>query len=72
METKTHTKLLHESDFLGEVEVDLIDAEEGWGPYLSLEDVQRLDEVRLALRRGDIEAALKMAKVYRLTPVTAA
>ena len=72
METRKHTKLLHESDFLAEVEVDLIDSEEGWGPYLSLEDVQKLDDVRLALRRGDIESALKMAKVYRLTPVTAA
>lgn len=72
MRTRKHTKLVQENDFVAQVQVDLIDSEEGWGPYLSLEDVQKLDEVRLALRRGDLEAALKMAKVYRLTPVTAA
>jgi hypothetical protein len=72
MGTRKHTKLVHENDLLAQVEVDLTDSEEGRGPYLSLEDVQKLDDVRLALRRGDIEAALKMAKVYRLTPVTAA
>ena len=72
MAGRKHTRLVREKDLLAQVQVDLIDSEEGWGPYLSLEDVQKLDELRLALRRGDVEAALKMAKVYRLTPVTAA
>jgi hypothetical protein len=72
MAGRKHTRLERENDLLAEVEVSLVDSEEGWGPYLSLEDVQKLDDVRLALRRGDVEAALKMAKVYRLTPVTAA
>jgi hypothetical protein len=72
MTTPKHTKLVRERDFLAEVEVRLVESEERWGPDLSLEDVQKLDDVRLALRRGDIGAAMKMAKVYRLTPVTAA
>jgi hypothetical protein len=72
METRRNTKLVQENDLVAQVQVDLIGSEEGWCPYLSLEDVQKLDDVRLALRRGDIEAALKMAKVYRLTPVTVA
>ena len=71
MTMRKHRKFVHENDLVAEVEVDLIDADEAWGPYLSLDDVQKLDDVRVALRNGDIEAALKKAKVFRLTPVTA-
>jgi hypothetical protein len=38
-------------------------------PYLSLEDAGKLDDVREALRREDIDTARKLSKVYRLTPV---
>jgi hypothetical protein len=70
--TRKHTKLLHEGDYVAEVEVELIDADGGWGPYLSLEDVRKLDGLRVALQQGDIASALKCARVYRLTPITAA
>ncbi len=70
--TRKHTKLLHEGDYVAEVEVELIDADGGWGPYLSLDDVRKLDRVRVGLREGDIASALKCARVYRLTPITAA
>lgn len=72
MSTRKHVKLVHEGDYAAEVEVELIDANEGWGPYLSLEDVQKLDALRVALRKGDLAGALKCARVYRLTPITAA
>jgi hypothetical protein len=36
---------------------------------LSLEDAHKLDDVREALRRGDIEAAAKLARIFKLTPV---
>ena len=72
MNTRRHTKLLHEGDYVAEVEVELIDADAGWGPYLSLDDVHKLDRLRVALRQGDIVSALKCARVYRLTPITAA
>ena len=72
MRTRKHTKLLHEGDYVAEVEVELIESEDGWGPYLSLEDVRKLDDLRLALRREDVAAALSMGKVYRITPITAA
>jgi hypothetical protein len=49
----------------------LIYTEEGWSPYLLLDDAQKLDEVRQALRRGDLEAATRLAQVFKLTPVTA-
>ncbi len=70
--TRKHTKLLHEGDYVAEVEVQLIDADGGWGPYLSLEDVRKLDALRVALRQGDMASALKCARVYRLTPITVA
>ena len=70
--TRRHTKLLHEGDYVAEVEVELIDADGGWGPYLSLDDVRKLDSLRVALQQGDIASALKFARVYRLTQITAA
>jgi hypothetical protein len=49
----------------------LIETEEGWPPYLSLEDAEKLDKVREALRRGDVAEASRVARVYHLTPVSA-
>jgi hypothetical protein len=69
MTARRQTKLVHEGDYVAEVEVDLIQADEGWSPYLSLDDAYRLDDVREALRRGDIKAASRLARVYALTPV---
>ena len=69
MKTRTVKKLVHEGDFVAEVEVELIDTDEGWSPYLSLEDAARLDEVREALRRGDVKSASRVAQVFILTPV---
>ena len=49
------------------------DTQDGWAPYVSLEDAYKLDDVREALREGDIELASKLAaNVYRLTPVATA
>jgi hypothetical protein len=71
MSNRRQTKLVHEGEYVAEVEVELIESSEGWGPYLSLEDAQKLDEVREALRSGDLIAASKLARVYRLMPVPA-
>ena len=71
MSKKRQTKLVHEGEYVAEVEVELIESSEGWGPYLSLEDAQKLDEVREALRWGDLITANNLARVYRLTPVPA-
>ncbi len=62
-------KLVHEGDYVAEVEVHLVETGEGWSPYLTLEDAERLDDVREALRRGDLTAAAKLARVFHLTPV---
>ena len=71
MNKRRHTKLVREGQFAAEVEVELIEAGEGWSPYLSLDDAYKLDEVREALRRGDIPAASRLARVYTLTPISA-
>lgn len=63
-------RLVREGEFVAEVEVELVEAQGGWTPYLSLRDAYKLDDVREALREGDIERASQLAdRVYRLTPV---
>ncbi len=69
MSTRRQKKLVHEGDYVAEVEVELIQADAGWAPYLSVDDAYKLDDVREALRRGDIKTATRLARVYSLTPV---
>ena len=69
---KTRTKFIREGRFIAEVDVELIEDEHEWSPYLSVADVRKLDTVSLALRSGDLAAAAKLARVYELTPVLAA
>ena len=69
MTTRRHTKLVHEGKYVAEVNVDLIEMDTAWAPYLSLEEAYKLDDVRDALRRGDIKAASRLARVFTLTPV---
>jgi hypothetical protein len=70
MTRRRQTKLVREGEYVAEVEIELIDTGEGWSPYVSLADAQKLDDVREALRRGDIAAAGQRSRVFRLTPVT--
>jgi len=70
MNKRQHTKLIHEGQYVAEVAVELIETDEGWAPYLSVEDAYRLDDVRDALRRGDIRSAARQARVFTLAPVT--
>lgn len=51
------------------VEIDLIEADEGWASYLSLEDALKLDSVRQALRTGDLDKARALGRIFRLIPV---
>ena len=63
------TKLVQEGEYLAQVDVELIITGEGWSPYLSLEDACRLDDIRQSLRKGDLEAAARHSRVYKLTPI---
>jgi hypothetical protein len=69
--TRKSTKLVHEGDYAAEIDVDLIEDETGWSPYLSSQDAARVDKVRRALLSGDLKTASALAKVYRLEPVAA-
>ena len=66
---KNHTKLIHEGRYVAEVDIELIETDKGWSPYLSLIDAEKLDDVRTALQKGDLKAASRIARVYTLTPV---
>lgn len=70
MNTRRHTKLVREGQYAAEVDVELIEADDGWSPYLSVDDARKLDAVREALRCGDIVTASHHARVYSLTPVS--
>jgi hypothetical protein len=69
MNVRRHTKFVREGAYGAEVDVELIDEGNGWSPYLSLDDARKLDAVRDALRRADLEAASRLARVFNLTPV---
>ena len=61
-----HTQLIHEGRYAAEIEYSFDYADSPWGPTVKDEDVQKADRVRLALRRGDVKAAAKEAKVFEL------
>jgi len=69
MRKRQYKKLIREGQHLAEVNVDLIDNDEGWSPVISLDDALKLDDVREALRRGDIKSASRLASVFTLTAV---
>ena len=71
MNRRSTTKLIREGPYAAEVTVELIEDETGWSPYLSPEDAYKLDDVRSALRSGDVEGAAKVARLFRLEPVGA-
>ena len=69
MSRRKRTKLIHEGNYVAGVDVEILEEPEGWSPYISLEDAYRLDDVREALRRGDVKMAAKKSRVFSLTPV---
>jgi hypothetical protein len=69
--TRHRKQLIHEGRFAAEIDISIDEDGSPWGPTVSKEDVLKTDRVRLALRRGDIAAAAKEAKVFELLPVSA-
>ena len=75
MTTVRRIERIVEGSYLAEVDVQLTDDNppgSGWGPYYSVVEVRRLESIRAALRAGDLAEASKHARIYRLTPVSAA
>jgi hypothetical protein len=72
MKQRKKSKYVHEGQYVAEVDVELLEDETGWSPYLSVEDAYKLDDVRDALRRGDLESAAKYGRIYELRLVAPA
>jgi hypothetical protein len=69
MKQRTKSKYVHEGQYVAEVEVALVEDDTGWSPYLSVEDAYKLDDVKDALRQGDLETAAKYGRIYELRPI---
>jgi len=69
MKKRKRTKFVHVGQYVAEVDVELIDMNKGWSPYLSLDDAYKLDDIRDALQQGDVKSAARLARVFTLTPI---
>lgn len=69
MVPRKKVKCVHEGQYVAEVEVELVEDDTGWSPYISVDDAFKLDDVREALRHGDLESAAKYGRIYELRPV---
>ncbi|MBF0395229.1 MAG: hypothetical protein HQK78_00480 [Desulfobacterales bacterium] len=69
---KSHSsKIVWEGEYIAEVDVEIVKSRTGWHPYLRVEDAQKLDEVREALRCGDIQKAQKIGRIFKVIPIAA-
>ena len=55
--SRTLKKMIHVGHYVAEVNVALEESTDDWAPYISLQDALRVDKVREALQRGDIDRA---------------
>ncbi len=69
MKKQPRKKLIHESQYLAEVSVELLVTDDEWSPYLSVEDAYKLDNVREALKNGDTATAAQYGRIFSLTPI---
>jgi hypothetical protein len=69
MRVRKKTKYIHEGKYVAAVQVELIEDETSWSPYLSLDEAYKLDDVREALRSGDLATAADYGEVYRMEHV---
>ncbi len=64
---KKTIKKVHEGQTAAEVEVTLhYEDEIDWSPTIGPDDIEKLDRVTRALRRGDVSAAAAEARVFEL------
>jgi hypothetical protein len=72
MNQRQEIKFVHEGQYVAEVAVEVTKSEEGWSSTISLDDAYKLDDVREALRAGDLKATAQYGRVYELKPVISA
>ena len=68
---RKQTRFIYEGGYVAQFELEVIETGDDWSPYLSIEDAYKLDDVRQALRRGDLARALQLVQVFKLIPVDA-
>ena len=64
-------RFVHVDKYAAKVEIELIPDDGARGPYISRDDALKLDRVRSALKRGDIAAASREARMFQLMPLSA-
>jgi len=69
--TRLSKEFIHEGRYCAEIQVELIEDDTAWSPYLSPSDVHKLEAARHALQRGDLTEAARHGRVYELTPIMA-
>lgn len=69
MKKRKKTKYVYEGQYVVKVDVEVIEDETSWTPYLSLDDACKLDDARDAIRRGDLTVAAQYGKIYELCPI---
>jgi len=65
----TKIKRIYAGDVMAEIEVEMTDEPESWGPHIEPSEVDRIDGLRKALKSGDLKAASKQAKLYSVKPL---
>ena len=70
MKKQTKKKHVHAGGYVARVEVELVEDETGWSPYLEVEEAQKLDKVRKALEEGDLQDAAQYGEIYEMRKVS--
>ena len=69
MRRRQSVELIREGRYAAEIDIELAYSDEPWSPTMSLEDGLKLERVRSALRRGDLETISADARVFELLPL---
>lgn len=69
METSTKTKRIYVGDVMAEIDVAMSDEPEAWGPHIDPSELDRIDQLRRALKSGDLKAASEPARLYSVKPL---
>ena len=69
--TRPSKEFIHEGRYGAEIQVELIEDDTAWSPYLSPAEVRKLEAAHGALRRSDLVEAAKYGRIFELTPVAA-
>ena len=69
MSTFTKIKRIYVGDVMAEIDVVMTEEPSAWGPHIDPSELDRIDELRRALKSGDLKAASKEARLYSVKPL---